>query len=332
VEHARLWVFPSRRPRAQTLRRVLVARDAKMKTRLLTRALALTNLCAAYNRIAQNKGAPGVDEISIRRFARDWETHLVELRESVRANTYKPQRLRQFQIRKPSGGTRTISICTVRDRVLQRAVLNVLEEKLDPQFLDCAFGYRPGRSTQGALDAVLRARDDGCGWVLDGDIEQFFESLDHALLLDFLLEDVDDARLIALIELWLKMGRREKNRAIGTPLGMVISPLLSNVYLHRFDLALTRVGFRLVRYADDFVILGETRAEIEEARRFVTWALGYLRLQLSPAKTCVVSFNEGFDYLGVHFYRDTFTYLKGDKRVRAKARPVKWDFLPPEWY
>ncbi len=303
-----------------------------MPTRLLTRALARPNLRAAWERVASNKGAPGVDEISIRRFARNWETHLVELRESVRANTYKPHRLRQFQIRKPQGGWRTISICTVRDRVLQRAVLNVLEAALDQQFLDCAFGYRPGRSTQGALDAVLRARDAGLRWVLDGDIEQFFESLDHALLLDFLREDVDDARLIALIEMWLKVGRRARDKAVGTPLGMVVSPLLSNVYLHRFDLALTRLGFHLVRYADDFIVLGESRAEMEEARRFVAWALGYLRLRLSPDKTRVVSFDEGFDYLGVHFYRDTYSYLKQNKRVRAKERPVRWDFLPPEWY
>jgi len=151
-------------------------------------------------------------------------------------------------------------------------------------------------------------------------------------LLDFLREDVDDARLIALIEMWLKVGRRERDKAVGTPLGMVISPLLSNVYLHRFDLALTRLGFHLVRYADDFVVLGESRAEMEEARRFVAWALGYLRLRLSPDKTRVVSFDEGFDYLGVHFYRDTYSYLKQNKRVRAKERPVRWDFLPPEWY
>jgi len=305
-----------------------------MPTRLLSRALTQDNLRAAYARVAQNKGAPGVDEISIRRFARNWETQIVELRESVRANTYKPQRLRQFQIRKPPPkiGWRTISICTVRDRILQRAVLNVLEEKLDAQFLDCAFGYRPGRSTQGALDAVLRYRDAGLRWTLDGDIEHFFESLDHTRLLDFLREDVDDVQIIALIEMWLKTGRREKNQAVGTPLGMVISPLLSNVYLHRFDLALTRLGFRLVRYADDFVILGETRAEMEEAQRFVAWALDALRLKLAPAKTRVVSFDQGFDYLGVHFYRDTFTYIKQGKRVRAKARPAKWDFLPPEWY
>jgi len=303
-----------------------------MPKSLLPRALALSNLRAAYARVAQNKGAPGVDEISIRRFARDWEAHLVELRDSVRANTYKPQRLRQFQIRKPQGGWRTISICTVRDRVLQRAALNVLEAVLDKQFLDCAFGYRPGRSTQGALDAVLRYRDAGLRWVLDGDIEQFFESLDHALLLDFLREDLDDARMIALIEAWLKVGRREKHKAIGTPLGMVVSPLLSNVYLHRFDLAMTRLGFRLVRYADDFVVLGERRAEMEEARRFATWALGYIRLRLSPIKTRVVSFDEGFDYLGVHFQGNAFSYVKQNKRVRAKERPVEWDFLPPEWY
>lgn len=305
-----------------------------MPTRLLTRALTIENLRAAYNRVAQNKGAPGVDEVSIRRFARDWEAHLVELRSSVRANSYKPQRLREFHIRKPPPkiGWRTISICTVRDRILQRAVLNVLEEHLDKQFLDCAFGYRPGRSTQGALDQVLRYRDAGLRWALDGDIAHFFESLDQTLLLDFLREDVDDARVIGLIELWLKMGRREKQKAIGTPLGMVISPLLSNIYLHRFDLALTRLGFRLVRYADDFIVLGETRAEMEEARRLVAWALGYLRLRLAADKTRVVSFDEGFDYLGVHFYRGSFSYLKGNKRVQARERPVKWDFLPPEWY
>jgi group II intron reverse transcriptase/maturase len=299
---------------------------------LLTRALTLPNLRAAWERVADNRGAPGVDAVSLRRFARDWEAHLVELRESVLGNTYKPQRLRHLRFPKPSGGWRTISICTVRDRVLQRAVLNVLEAALDQEFLDCAFGYRPGRSTKGAVEQVLQYRDAGLKWVLDGDIEQFFESLDHALLLQFLREDVQDARVIALIELWLKTGQDGK-RALGTPLGMVISPLLSNLYLHRFDLALTRLGFHLVRYADDFVVLGATREEVEEARRFITWVLGYLRLRLSPAKTRVVSFNEGFDYLGVRFHRDTYTYVRQNKRVRVKGSPPpEWDYPPPEWY
>ena len=323
------------------------------QVRLLTRALAPANLRAAWKKVAANKGVAGADDVTLNRFAREWEKNLVALREAVRANTYKPKRLRRFRLPKPMGEWRVISVPCVADRVLQRAVLNVLEWGLDRKFLDCSFGYRPKRSLQDAVEQIVKYRDAGLTWVLDADIDLFFDSLDHELLMGFLREEIADEGILNLIGLWLKAGgrdavlahsgqpqglplragRRDPRRAVGTPLGAVVSPLLSNVYLHRFDRVMCEAGWRLVRYADDFIVVGPTRAEVEEAQRFTAWALGNLRLRLDPGKTRVTSFDEGFDFLGVHFERDWYSYLWKDKRIKVEGKMDVWDFpFQPEGY
>lgn len=300
---------------------------------LLSRALALPNLRAAWKKVVENKGGPGVDAVSLRRFKRDWEANLVALREAGLTNAYKPKRLRRFRLRKPDGGWRVISVPTVTDRVLQRAVLNVLEMPLDRKFLDCSFGYRPRRGLQDAVGRIIEHRNAGLTWVLDADIDAFFDSLDHELLMQFLGEEISDAGVLNLIALWLQAGRREAKRAIGVPLGAAVSPLLSNLYLQRFDCALVEAGWRLVRYADDFIVLCPTRAEAQEAQRFAAWALKNLHLRLDPEKTRVTSFEEGFDFLGVHFEEDTYSYLWKDKRVKVKGELDVWNFpYPPEGY
>lgn len=296
-------------------------------------ALALPNLRAAWNKVETNGGVAGADDVSIRRFARDWEKNLIELQQAARGNLYKPKRSRRFRLRKPCGGWRSISVPTVADRVLQRAVLNVLETPLDRKFLDCSFGYRPKRGLHDAVDRILDYRHAGLTWVLDADIDSFFDSLDHELLTQFLHEGIADPGVLNLLALWLKAGRRDPQRAIGVALGSAISPLLSNVYLQRFDRALVESGWRLVRYADDFIVQTPTRAEAEEARRFAGWALKQLRLRLDPDKTRVTSFDGGFDFLGVHFQGDTHSYLWKDKRVTVKGACDVWSFpYPPEGY
>jgi len=300
---------------------------------LLERALALPTLRAAWNQVYANGGCAGADDVSLRRFARDWEKHLVELQATVRASTYKPKRLRHFRLPKPTGGWRVISVPAVADRVLQRAVLKVLEAPLERTFLDCSYGYRPQRSLQRAVEAIVAYRDAHLTHVLDADIDAFFDSLDHALLMTFLREEIVDDGILHLIALWLKDGRHAPARAVGVPLGSPISPLLSNLYLHRFDKVMVEAGYRLVRYADDFIVLGATRAEIEEAQRYAAWALKQLRLRLKPSKTRLTSFEEGFDFLGVHFQDRTYAYLWKDKRVTVKGERDVWYFpFPPAGY
>lgn len=299
---------------------------------LFARALALDNLRAAWSKVYANGGVAGADDVSLRRFARDWEKHLADLQRAVRENTYKPKRLRQFRLPKPTGGWRVISVPCVADRVLQRAVLNVLEMPLDRAFLECSYGYRPKRGLHQAVDVIVAHRNAGLTWVLDADIHTFFDSLEHALLMEFLHEEIVDGRILNLIALWLKAGQRNSHRAVGVPLGSPISPLLSNVYLHRLDRALTEAGWRLVRYADDFIVLCPTRAEAEEAQRFTAWALKQLRLKFHPKKTRIASFDEGFDFLGVHFVGNTYSYLWQDKRVTVEGERDVWNFPYPPKY
>jgi group II intron reverse transcriptase/maturase len=300
---------------------------------LFADALALANLRIAWKSVRKNRGGAGVDDVSLRRFERDLEKNLQGLRQSARENTYAPKRLRRFHIPKPTGGSRTISVPTVADRVLQRAILNVLEWRLDRMFLSCSFGYRPRRSLQDAVARLVAYRDGGRTWALDADIDAFFDSLDHELLNEFLIEDIPDLAVVNLIRLWLHTGCRDPKRAIGIPLGAPLSPLLANLYLHRLDRVLCDANYKVVRYADDFVILCATRGEAEAARGFVEAALTNLRLRLDPEKSRVTSFDAGLDFLGVHFEGDTYSYLWQDKRVTVKGDMDVWNFpYPPEGY
>jgi group II intron reverse transcriptase/maturase len=293
--------------------------------------LAMENLTAAWEEVAAKKGAAGVDEVSIRRWRRNWEERLVNLAAAVRANTYQPRRLRRFYVPKRDGSLRQLSILTVTDRVLQRAALRVVDDRFDRHFLDCSHGYRQGRGLRGALQAILRHRDTGRQWVLDGDIDECFDSLDHGLLMEFVQEELDDAIVLRLTEQWLRIGRRDPERAVGIPLGAVISPLLCNVYLHRLDVGLTERGYWPVRYADDFCVFCADRAEVEAAWRDTEHILTGLKLQLEPRKTAITHFDEGFDYLGVHFYRDTYRFVCEDKRIEVKGdfdRQLFYDYVP----
>ena len=222
-------------------------------------------------------------------------------------------------IPKRDGGQRRDRHPHVADRLLQRATLQVLLPHFDRKFLSCSYGYRPKRGVAQAVAAVIRYRDRGLRWVVEADIDDCFGSLDHTLLLRLLEQEVLDWRVLQLMRWWLDVGRPQKTAARGVALGMPISPLWANVYLHELDWRLVRNRWPLVRYADDFVVLTDSAAGAERALEIVGNALAELKLRLEPSKTRVSSFSDGFEFLGVRFQGDSYSFLWQERRVTVEG-------------
>lgn len=298
---------------------------------LLDAVLDLDNLRRAWDEVAENNGMPGVDDLSISAWRRDWEARLVKLAQDARSGQYRPARLREVKIpKKRPGDWRTLRIPTVRDRVLQRGVLQVLMPFYESVFLDCSFGYRPGRGLKQALQRILDFRDQGKTWVLDADIDACFDSIDHELLFQFLQADLPDDTLINLIAAWLKPSKQVGAKR-GIPMGAPISPLLANVYLHRLDSALAARGRHLIRYADDFIVLTGRENRLDEIYAETEGILGRLKLAYEPVKTRLTSFAQGFTFIGVNFSGDQFTYACKDKTVVITGSDENWlleQYLP----
>ena len=294
---------------------------------LLEQTLSLDILRLAWNAVEENQGAGGVDCVSLKTWRRTWEERLVKLAAEVRANTYKPLKFRLRKISKQNRREfRLLRIPTITDRVLQRAILQVLHPVFEPRFMDCSFGYRPRRSLSDAVQRILLLRENGYRWVLDADIDEFFDSVDHAVLLDFLRHYLPDDSLLPLITRWLKIGRADPRRAMGIPLGSPLSPLWANVILHRLDIYLTQQGWQMVRYADDFIVFAKNRPEIKKAYADVEKTLATLRLRYEASKTCLTSFEEGFDFIGVRFQDDEYSYIYMDKEIKVSGNEVDWLF------
>tara|TARA_R100000935_G_C2826767_1_gene162749 strand:- start:75 stop:1253 length:1179 start_codon:yes stop_codon:yes gene_type:complete len=264
------------------------------------------NLFEAWIKVRANAGAAGVDGQSIAAFAADAEHKLGGLRRRLlSAERYVPPPVRRVEIPKPDGRTRPLGIPTVADRVVQQAVVQVIGPGFEERFSPSSFGYRPGRSAQDAVGWVREAIRRGDRWVAEFDIVGFFDNLRHPRLLREVAKVVDDPEVIGLIRRWLKAGvltdRGVEPREAGTPQGGVISPLLANIYLHRLDVEVRAAGFRLIRYADDFVILADRRWKAQAADRLVRHILADIGLQVAEAKSGVVAVRDGFEFLGFQF-------------------------------
>ncbi len=262
-------------------------------------------LSEAWRRVRANRGGAGGDGQTIAAFeAAGVAARLRALSEDLRAGRYRPGPLRRLTIRKPDGGSRPLAIPCVRDRIAQTAASLVLTPRLDLEMEDSSFAYRVGRSAVRAVRRVEALRAAGYVWVVDGDIERYFERVPHAPLLDVLARYVDDGDLLALVRLWLSAATADTPTPDrGLPQGSPLSPLLSNLYLDDVDEALDGHGVRLVRFADDFLILCRDRRRAEAALDRVGTLLEDRGLRLHPDKTRLVSFDEGFRFLGHLFVR-----------------------------
>ncbi|MBA3641888.1 MAG: group II intron reverse transcriptase/maturase [Acidobacteria bacterium] len=303
------------------------------------------------SRAARGARTPGVDGVTFAAIeASGREAWLVGLKRALQDKTYRPDAVRRVLIPKPDGGERPLGIPTIRDRVVQTAVKLVLEPIFEADFDDSAYGYRPKRSAQDAVRVVHDALCDGYTEVVDADLSKYFDTIPHQELLQSVARRVVDRHVLHLLKMWLKTPIEEQNErggrrmtggkrsTRGTPQGGVISPLLANIYMHRFLRAWRERGkgaqyqARLINYADDFVIL--SRGHAAEALAWTRWAMTHLGLTLNETKTCLRHVqHESFDFLGYTFgwdrYRkDGHAYLaakpskKGIQRVKAAVRAV----------
>lgn len=272
---------------------------------LLAQCCAEGALADAWAKVHENAGCPGVDGVSVEAFHQQALSRLAELRCAVQEGRYRPQPLLGVVIPKPNGGERLLAIPTVIDRVLQTAVAQLLTRLLDPDFDDASFAYRSGRSVRQATARIITCRDQGLCWVVDADIERYFDSVDHATLLAMLRRRLPDDSLTAVLAQWLAapvvVEGDVRPRRLGVPQGAPISPLLSNLYLDVLDGALADADYTEVRYADDFLVLCRTREAAEAAMALTRSVLARLHLRLNEEKSRVTHFQAGFRFLGVRF-------------------------------
>lgn len=273
---------------------------------LWERIFSRGNLMEALNQVERNKGAAGVDGMSVEELPKHLKNHWVKIRAKLEAGEYEPSPVRRVSIPKPDGGERLLGIPTVQDRLIQQAINQILMEEYDPKFSDHSYGFRPERSAHDAIRKAQGYIEGGKKWVVDMDLEKFFDSVNHERLMARLKRDISDKRLLKLINRYLKAGVMENGVVVeseeGTPQGGPLSPLLSNIVLDELDRELEKRGHSFVRYADDCNIYVTSRraAErvLESTRKYVEKKL---RLKVNEKKSAVGLVTQR-KFLGFSFY------------------------------
>ena len=295
---------------------------------LIDKVYSLKTLNIAWEQVKSNKGSAGIDRVSIEKFEHKAQIYLQELEQSLKEQSYNPQPVKRVYIPKAGAKKRPLGIPVIKDRIVQTAIKMVIEPIFENEFLDMSYGFRPLRGCKDALREVDHLLKDGYTWVVDADIQSYFDTIPHDNLMRLLEEKISDNSLLNLIHKYLKQniidGAKNWTPIAGTPQGAVLSPLLANIYLHPMDVMLTDLGLKVVRYADDFVILSKTQKEAELAFEKVKEWVNNVGLTLHPDKTNIGNASikgQGFEFLGYRFESGKrFVRNKSLKSFRDKVR------------
>lgn len=293
---------------------------------LIDKVYAPLNLFTASRKVTGKRKAAGVDGQSCEAFEEHLLVETRRLSEEIRTGSYRPSAVRRVHIPKPGrpNETRPLGIPTVRDRVVQRAIINVIEPILDHQFHERSFGFRHGRGAHAALRIVEQKLHAGCVYVVDADLKGYFDTIPKERLLALVQEHISDSRMLHLIRLFLDQNILEELRewtpVAGVPQGAVLSPVMSNLYLNPLDHQMADSGFEMVRYADDFVVLCRSQSEAEAALQMITAWVESAGLTLHPTKTKIVDSRvESFAFLGYSFRGDQI-YPRRESLAKMKTR------------
>ena len=292
---------------------------------LIDKVYGRTNLARAWKKVKENKGSAGIDGMAIEAFEARQDELLDLLHRKLRDDSYAPKPVKRVTIDKPDGGSRKLGIPSVMDRVVQQALVQRMEPIFEPTFADGSFGYRPGRSPHMAMRRVWRDINAGNVWILDADLRQFFDTVDQEKLVDLIAEEISDGRILRLVRTILAAGVVEggcwEPSLTGVPQGAVASPIWSNIYLTPFDRVMEERGYRLTRWADDFVVVCRTRKEAEAALAFAqTFLKEKLGVDLHPGKTRIVPVRQGFEFLGYKVKRGKGFRFSATKRTAPTNR------------
>ena len=284
---------------------------------LLNELLSDDNLKIAKQRIKKNKGASGIDGMEVKELDEYLSKHLDEIKEQIRNKKYSPKPVKRVEIPKPDGGVRNLGVPTVVDRFVQQAIAQVLTPIYEPKFSESSYGFRPNRCCEMAILKALEFMNDGYQWVVDIDLEKFFDNVNHDKMISLIMKDVKCGEIVSLINKFLKSGimidDEYKESVIGTPQGGNLSPLLSNIMLNQLDKELEARGLRFTRYADDCIILvGSSKAADRVMKNVSIFIESKLGLKVNMTKSKVSKPND-IKYLGFGFFMD-----KNDGLWKAK--------------
>lgn len=289
---------------------------------ITNRFLNINTFQYAWEKVAENRGCAGIDGETIDNFARNQTVNIYQLLNAVANGSYQPLPCKQVVIPKKNGTQRELKIPIVKDRIVQQALLNVLYPVMESKFSDASFAYRPNLSYINAVEKIADWRDMGYVWVLDGDIVKFFDNIDHSRLLKAVRVHIEHPGILCLIKSWISVGVSTSEGLIlpqkGIPQGAVISPILANIYLHEFDELITATDLKLVRYADDFLVLASSQERIFQAKSEIISLLDSLGLMLNLEKSQITNFQRGFRFLG-HGFLDNAIFPVDANKSKLKS-------------
>jgi group II intron reverse transcriptase/maturase len=298
----------------------------KQKVHSLTGRITSQLMSDAFKAVKRNRGVSGVDKVSIQMFEGQLDQNLTALMKVMKDRTYSPSPLKRVFIPKGKDSVRPLGIPSVRDRVAQEVIRRLLDPIFEPMFHDCSFGFRKYRNAHLAIMKLKEFHAEGFSYVMDADIKAFFDNISHKLIMKLLASEIADGNILTIVEKFLSSGVMEDGKLVptlkGTPQGGVISPLLANIVLNELDWFCDYHNLKFVRYADDFVIVGKSHAEMEKALELVSKFLeNELGLSLSSEKTKITSFKGRFDFLG--FNLSPQTARMRDKSVEKFKNKVR---------